>query len=204
MEQAIGADDSTAKIAAYDHHLGYDHRPTTIGTLQVLVDQVIERKAKPKKEDSNKKESNTKRNGAEANRQRKARQSTRVEKRKAEGGKEAYAKETAESVAETQRNASQAAKETRTKQVSEEHHWQQLATKLKTEPAFKALYIAGSRIFASLEADLNTGREITKTKSKEEKMHLKWTLTMAAKWAPTLQCNHDRRTNISTGIALVM
>ncbi|KAG8943999.1 hypothetical protein FRC04_002388 [Tulasnella sp. 424] len=132
------------------------------------------------------------------------RQSTRVEKRKAEGGKEAYAKETAESVAETQRNASQAAKETRTKQVSEEHHWQQLATKLKTEPAFKALYIAGSRIFASLEADLNTGREITKTKSKEEKMHLKWTLTMAAKWAPTLQCNHDRRTNISTGIALVM
>ncbi|KIO28635.1 hypothetical protein M407DRAFT_22222 [Tulasnella calospora MUT 4182] len=27
---------------------------------------------------------------------------------------------------------------------------------------------------------------------------------MAAKWAPTLQCSHDRHTNIATGIALVM
>lgn len=243
-----------------------NHPKTAIGNLQLLVDQVIERKVKPKKEDPSKKDSdkmddesewtavdsdspekealkpaglshgyykdllnilllaylnqltspdlpftaleharpfNTKRNGTEANRRRKARQSTKAEKRKAEGGKEAYAKETAEKVAETQRNASQTATYARAKKASEDQ--KQLATKLKTDPAFKALYITVSRIFASsLEADLKTLREIAKTESKEEKMRLKWTLTMAAKWAPTLQCSHDRRTNISTGIALAM
>ncbi|KAG8905345.1 hypothetical protein FRC01_008385, partial [Tulasnella sp. 417] len=241
-----------------------NHPKTAIGNLQVLVDQVIEQKPKPKKEDKDKKDSekmdddsewtavdapekeafqpsglshgyykdllnilllaysnqltsptehftalesprenHTKQNGIAANRRRKQRQSAKAEKRKEEGGKEAYAKETAEKVAENQLNASKTAKEARLKQASDDH--QKLTDKLKTDPTFKALYVAVSRIFASsLEADVKILREIAETESKEEKYRLRRRLTMAAKWAPTLQCTHDRRTNIATGIALAM
>ncbi|KIO28636.1 hypothetical protein M407DRAFT_179728, partial [Tulasnella calospora MUT 4182] len=145
----------------------------------------------------------TKQNGAAANRRRKQRQAAKAEKRKEEGGKEAYAKETAEKVTDTQAKASRSAEEARLKQASDDH--QKLVDKLKTDPAFKALYVAVSRIFASsLESDIKVLREVAKTESKEERYRLRRKLTMAAKWAPTLQCSHDRPTNIATGIALAM
>ncbi|KAG8892231.1 hypothetical protein FRC00_012425, partial [Tulasnella sp. 408] len=243
-----------------------NHPKTAIDNLQLLVDQVIEQKPKPKKEDKDKKESDkmddesewtavdsdspekealqpsglshgyykdllnilllaysnqltspiqnftalesprpnhTKQNGTFASRRRKKRQADKAEKRKEEGGKDAYAKETAEKVTADQAKASKDAQEARSKQASEDH--QKLVDKLKTDPAFKALYIAVSRIFAaSLEADVKTLREVAKTESKEERHRLRRKLTMAAKWAPTVQCSHDRRTNIATGIALAM
>ncbi|KAG9005729.1 hypothetical protein FRB90_010229, partial [Tulasnella sp. 427] len=243
-----------------------NHPKTAIANLPLLVDQVIERKAKPKKDDKDKEQkdsdmktdddsewtaiesekeefkpsglshgyykdllnilllaysnqltspsspftsleiprtSNTKQTGIEAAKRRKSRQAAKAEKRKEEGGKDAYAKETAEKIAKTQGDASKSAKEARAKQASEDHA--QLTTKLKTDPAFKALYVAVARIFASsLEKDAKVLRDISKTESKEEKQRLRWTLTMAAKWAPSLQCAHDRRTNIATAIALVM
>ncbi|KAG9004044.1 hypothetical protein FRB90_011082 [Tulasnella sp. 427] len=105
-------------------------------------------------------------------------------------------------------DASKSAKEARVKQALEDYA--QLTTKLKTDPAFKALYVARrplpvARIFASsLKKDVKILRDISKTESKEEKQRLRWTVTMAAKWAPCLQCAHDRRTNMATAIALVM
>ncbi|KIO15440.1 hypothetical protein M407DRAFT_34985, partial [Tulasnella calospora MUT 4182] len=243
-----------------------NHPKTAIGNLQLLVDQVIEQKPKPKKKDEDKEDyaleeedfectsvdsdalgkeafqpsslshgyykdllnilllayynqlssstedftalesprpDFTQENGAKATRRRKNRQTAKAEKRKENGGKKVCAKEVAEYVKKTQLKASRAAKKARSDQAFDDHT--KLINKLKTNPAFKALYIAVSRIFASsLESDIKILREIVKAESKKEKRRLKWKLTMAAKWAPTLQCSHDRHTNIATGIALVM
>ncbi|KAG8906785.1 hypothetical protein FRB99_006162 [Tulasnella sp. 403] len=104
----------------------------------------------------------------------------------------------------TQRTASELAAVARKKTHLNVH--ERLVGKLISDVKFKALYIAVSRIFAkSLATDNHTLKKLTDPATPSaEKLKLKWSLTPASKWGPSLQCFHDRTTNVATGIALAM
>ncbi|OSX67327.1 hypothetical protein POSPLADRAFT_1072293 [Postia placenta MAD-698-R-SB12] len=76
-------------------------------------------------------------------------------------------------------------------------------------PAFRALYIAVARIFASkLAQDIGTLLRLTcsdaSNLSENDKIELKFQISLAAKWAPSLGASHDRHTNIATAIASIL
>ncbi|KAG8906412.1 hypothetical protein FRB99_006914 [Tulasnella sp. 403] len=118
--------------------------------------------------------------------------------------KKGETKRTGKEKAVEQKDASELAAAARKKAHVTAH--EQLVSKLTSDARFKALYIAVSRIFAkSLAADKQTLKKLADPATPSaEKLKLKWSLTPAAKWAPSLQCFHDRTTNIATGIALAM
>ncbi|KZV96386.1 hypothetical protein EXIGLDRAFT_747644 [Exidia glandulosa HHB12029] len=74
---------------------------------------------------------------------------------------------------------------------------------LETDLTYRALYIAVARIFAQyLAADIATLRRIADDKTGvEERVHLSFTLSLAGKWAPSINNSHDRICNISTAVA---
>ncbi|KAH7343938.1 hypothetical protein B0J17DRAFT_765087 [Rhizoctonia solani] len=79
-----------------------------------------------------------------------------------------------------------------------------LKEKLENDKPFLALYAAVAQIFAdNLSNDVALLKRI-ETAPKEEAFDLKFELSSAAKWAPSLDGAHDRPTNIATSIALVM
>ncbi|KAF8607922.1 hypothetical protein BDV93DRAFT_519910 [Ceratobasidium sp. AG-I] len=79
-----------------------------------------------------------------------------------------------------------------------------LKEKLEHDKSFLALYAKVAQIFADeLANDVALLKRIEKA-SDEEAFDLKFELSSASKWAPTLEGFHDRATNISTAIALVM
>ncbi|KAG9078898.1 hypothetical protein FS749_009042 [Ceratobasidium sp. UAMH 11750] len=79
-----------------------------------------------------------------------------------------------------------------------------LRSKLEHDKAFLALYSTIAQIFAdALANDIALLKQI-ETASEEKAFNLKFEITSASKWAPTLEGFHDRATNISTAIALVM
>ncbi|KAG8699940.1 hypothetical protein FRC09_006277 [Ceratobasidium sp. 395] len=76
--------------------------------------------------------------------------------------------------------------------------------KLDNDNRFLALYATVAHIFADqLAKDIELLRVIESAPSKEAFM-LKFGLSNSSKWAPTLEGFHDRTTNISTAIALVL
>ncbi|KAH7910323.1 hypothetical protein BJ138DRAFT_1101950 [Hygrophoropsis aurantiaca] len=76
-----------------------------------------------------------------------------------------------------------------------------------TQPNFRALYVAVARLFANRLLDddciLTKMDSLPKSSSKERRSHL-FTLSLAGKWAPSPHGSHDRVTNISTAIALLV
>ncbi|CAE6523541.1 unnamed protein product [Rhizoctonia solani] len=79
-----------------------------------------------------------------------------------------------------------------------------LKEKLENDKPFLALYVAVAQIFAEeLAKDVALLKKI-ETASEEEAFDLKFDISSAAKWAPSLDGAHDRPTNLATAIALIM
>ncbi|KAJ1308716.1 hypothetical protein OPQ81_004407 [Rhizoctonia solani] len=79
-----------------------------------------------------------------------------------------------------------------------------LKEKLENDKSFLALYAAVAQIFAEeLAKDAALLKKI-ETASEEEAFDLKFEISSAAKWAPSLDGTHDRPTNLATAVALVM
>ncbi|KAG8783680.1 hypothetical protein FRC12_019468 [Ceratobasidium sp. 428] len=96
----------------------------------------------------------------------------------------------------------QAAKAER--QTKREADFALLKEKLEHDKLFLALYTTVAQIFAdALANDVALLKKIEGA-SEEEAFNLKFEISSASKWAPTLEAFHDRATNISTAIALVM
>ncbi|KDN48133.1 hypothetical protein RSAG8_03149, partial [Rhizoctonia solani AG-8 WAC10335] len=94
------------------------------------------------------------------------------------------------------------AKEKRKRQYNADHAL--LKEKLENDKLFLALYVTVAHIFADeLANDIALMKKI-ETASEEEGFDLKFEISSAAKWAPSLDGAHDRSTNIATAIALVM
>ncbi|KZV81008.1 hypothetical protein EXIGLDRAFT_731969 [Exidia glandulosa HHB12029] len=74
---------------------------------------------------------------------------------------------------------------------------------LATDPTYKALFVAVARIFADgISRDVETLRTISDPlTSDEERVSLSFSLSYAAKWAPSVSAMHDKHTNIATAIA---
>jgi len=80
-----------------------------------------------------------------------------------------------------------------------------LVKKLDSDPAFKALYIAVARIFAEqLAKDMAVLHQISTLSDESAKKDCYRKLSLAGKWAPTPGASHDRVTNISTAISLLL
>ncbi|KAG8874158.1 hypothetical protein FRB97_006106 [Tulasnella sp. 331] len=146
---------------------------------------------------------NTAAKGGERARRRNVIQTNKAESRK-RIGKEATAEKTAKEMHGRQSVEAERAKEHRTKAAADAH--KKLLKKLADDAKFKALYVTIARIFArALSEDVKILQKIADpSTAKEEKHQLKWHITLAGKWAPTLCGSHDRLTNIGTAIALAM
>lgn len=74
---------------------------------------------------------------------------------------------------------------------------------LQENKTYRALFIAVARIFSKyLAADIQALRAIADDKTEStERLRLSLTLSLAAKWAPSVGATHDKQTNISTAIA---
>ncbi|KAG9090252.1 hypothetical protein FRC06_001158, partial [Ceratobasidium sp. 370] len=100
--------------------------------------------------------------------------------------------------------AAQTQKAKAERQTKREADFAVLKEKLEHDKSFLALYATVAHIFAdALANDVALLKKI-EAASEEEAFNLKFELTSASKWAPTLEGFHDRATNISTAIALVM
>ena len=74
------------------------------------------------------------------------------------------------------------------------------------EPKFRALYVMVARLFAErLAQDVVTLEQLeAAAKGSEEWWALSWRLSLVGKWAPTPHGSHDRVTNLSTAICLLL
>lgn len=95
--------------------------------------------------------------------------------------------------------------ESREKRVARHQRLHATLLKKLEEPRFRALYVAVARLFAErLLEDINLVQKAEALAPGEERTTLLRQVTLAGKWAPTLQGSHDRVTNIATAIALVL
>ncbi|KAH6884060.1 hypothetical protein BKA70DRAFT_1340371 [Coprinopsis sp. MPI-PUGE-AT-0042] len=96
----------------------------------------------------------------------------------------------------------EAARAVRAEKLNEAH--QRLTAKL-SDPTFCALYIAVARLFAAeLSKDLSVLKEISKLPQGKSPVPLLKTMSLAGKWAPTPGLSHDRVTNLSSAISLLL
>ena len=73
------------------------------------------------------------------------------------------------------------------------------------QPKFRALYIAVARLFAErLIKDVNVLHELEALPPGPARASLVRQVSLAAKWAPTPHASHDRHTNLSTAIGLLL
>ncbi len=94
------------------------------------------------------------------------------------------------------------ARERRVKSAADSH--QLLLSKL-SERRFLALYVAVARLFADeLVEQVALMRKVEALTDGEERRRLLKTVTLVGKWAPTPSASHDRVTNISTAIAILL
>ncbi|KAG9074937.1 hypothetical protein FRC06_010370, partial [Ceratobasidium sp. 370] len=106
--------------------------------------------------------------------------------------------------ASKQADAARAEKAKAERRTKRESGFEMLKSKLESDKSFLVLYATVAQIFAdALGNDVALLKKI-ETASKEEALKLRFELTSASKWAPSLDGFHDRATNISTAIALVM
>ena len=79
-----------------------------------------------------------------------------------------------------------------------------LVSKL-AHPKYRALYIAVARLFSErLIQDIRVFNEVCAMPAGEDRIPLLKQISLAAKWAPTPRGAHDRHTNISTAIILLL
>ncbi|KAF7334661.1 hypothetical protein MVEN_02296600 [Mycena venus] len=73
------------------------------------------------------------------------------------------------------------------------------------DPKYRALYVAIARLFsARLIADLGILREANEAGTVQARQTRLRSLSLAAKWAPSLNATHDRHTNITTAISRLL
>ena len=83
-------------------------------------------------------------------------------------------------------------------------HYERLVGKL-AQPKYRALYIAVSRLFAErLGEDIRILDEINGLAPGVDRIPYFKKISLAGKWAPTPRGSHDRVTNISTAISLLL
>ncbi|KAG8693544.1 hypothetical protein FRC08_009045 [Ceratobasidium sp. 394] len=90
------------------------------------------------------------------------------------------------------------------RRAKRESGFEMLKSKLEGDKSFLVLYATVAQIFADALGDDVALLKRIETTSKAEAFKLQFELTSASKWAPSLDGFHDRATNISTAIALVM
>ena len=73
------------------------------------------------------------------------------------------------------------------------------------DPQFRALYVAVARLFAQkLVQDIQLADRIQSMPAGEERTALLYQISLAGKWAPTPGGSHDRVTNLSSAISLLI
>ncbi|THH20486.1 hypothetical protein EW146_g888 [Bondarzewia mesenterica] len=73
------------------------------------------------------------------------------------------------------------------------------------EPRYRALFIAIARLFAEqLSREVSIMKRLNSLPDGEERLDLLHQITLASKWAPSPGRAHDRVTNISTAISLLL
>ncbi|CAE6507737.1 unnamed protein product [Rhizoctonia solani] len=103
-----------------------------------------------------------------------------------------------------QTGAAQAKKAKEEKKEKKDSDRALLKEKLENDKSFLALYTTVAQIFADeLAKDVTLLKKI-EAASEGEAFDLKFEVSSAAKWAPSLDGSHDRPTNLATAIALVM
>lgn len=108
----------------------------------------------------------------------------------------------AQAVAE--RTAKQRADSRRMRTVAHTQFHASITAKL-AGPRFRALYIAVARLFAEkLTQDWKILQELKQMAESHERTTLSRQISLAGKWAPTPGGSHDRPTNLSTAIALLV
>ncbi|KAJ3872739.1 hypothetical protein F5051DRAFT_444905 [Lentinula edodes] len=106
--------------------------------------------------------------------------------------------------AHERRNAeAQARAKARRTSVGEERHG--ILKRRLEDPNYRALYVMVTRLFVEqLIKDMRVVRELQQLPPNENRIPLLKKLSLAAKWAPSSGASHDRVTNISTAIALLL
>jgi Domain of unknown function (DUF2828) len=113
--------------------------------------------------------------------------------------------DTADRIERSQRESreAKAAAETKRSLAATQSH-ENLLSNL-SQPKFRALYIAIARLFVErLIKDVNVLHELEALPPGPDRASLVRQLSLAAKWAPTPHASHDRHTNLSTAIGLLL
>jgi len=117
--------------------------------------------------------------------------------------KEADRKERIDASLKVDAQRSADAKEKRAEVRKQAH--ERLTEKLADTPKFRALYIAVARLFANkLTQDLDVHNAICALPAGTGIGDLRWKISLAAKWAPTPGLSHDRVTNLSSAISILL
>ncbi|KAG2015222.1 hypothetical protein CC2G_008512 [Coprinopsis cinerea AmutBmut pab1-1] len=94
------------------------------------------------------------------------------------------------------------AKVKRAEKLAQSH--ERLTARL-ADPKFRALYIAVARLFSSrLEQDMDILTKVASLPKGKSPVPLLKTMSLAGKWAPTPALAHDKVTNMSSAIALLL
>lgn len=104
---------------------------------------------------------------------------------------------------EANKQAQAKARESRDNKFKESHA---LLLKNLKDPKFLALYVAVARLFADqLVEDLKTSQALDQLPSgHEDRQSTLRKISLASKWAPTPLQSHDKVTNVSTAVALLL
>ena len=95
----------------------------------------------------------------------------------------------------------------RAQRVERSHRAHERLTQKLLDKRYRALYIAVARLFAgqlAKDADVMDEIDALPTNADKGRMTLMHALTLASKWAPTPGGSHDRVTNISSAICLLL
>src|SRR5699024_6769976 len=84
------------------------------------------------------------------------------------------------------------------------YHYEYVEKLYRTDRVFQALHVTVARLFAEqLKVDLATLKEMTEEEKNDRKTVAK-RISLAAKWAPSLEKRHDQDTRIASSIAELM
>lgn len=96
----------------------------------------------------------------------------------------------------------------RAQRIERSRHAHDRLTQKLFDKRYRALYVAVARLFASqLASDSDVMDKIAALPAnadRDDRMALNHALSLALKWAPTPGCSHDRVTNISSAICLLL
>ena len=106
-------------------------------------------------------------------------------------------------VADRNQKASAVARERRIQNAADMH--QLLLSRLSSEPRFRALYVAVARLLSDqLVEQASLMRKAEAITDAEERDRVLRNVSFVGKWAPTPAASHDKVTNISTAVAILL